>query len=56
MQWHQLDQTQSALCSRQPTTPTPHQSIFTDWTLFLTPNQQRQSIGEEQQQTTTTTI
>jgi len=24
-------------------TTTPHHSIFTDWTLFLTPNQQCQS-------------
>jgi len=24
-------------------TPTPHHSIFTDWMLFLTPDQQRQS-------------
>jgi len=34
---------QSAPRSRQTTTPTPHHSIFTDWMLFLTPNQQCQS-------------
>jgi len=34
---------QSALRSRQITTPTPHHSIFTGWMLFLTPNQQCQS-------------
>jgi len=34
---------QSALCSRQITTPTPHHSIFTGWMLFVTPNQQCQS-------------
>ena len=34
---------QSASCSRQITTPTPHHSIFTGRMLFLTPNQQRQS-------------
>jgi len=34
---------QSAPCSRQVTTPTPHHSIFTYQMLFLTPNQQRQS-------------
>jgi len=34
---------QSALCSRQITTPTPHHSIFTGRMLFLTPNQQCQS-------------
>jgi len=34
---------QSALRSRQITTPTPHQSMFTGWMLFLTPNQQCQS-------------
>jgi len=28
---------------RQTTTPTPHHSMFTDWMLFLTPNQQCQS-------------
>ena len=34
---------QSAPCSRQITTSTPHHSIFTGWMLFLTPNQQCQS-------------
>ena len=34
---------QSAPRCRQITTPTPHQSIFTDRILFMTPNQQRQS-------------
>ena len=34
---------QSAPCSRQITTPTPHHSIFTVRMLFLTPNQQCQS-------------
>jgi len=34
---------QSAPCSRQTTTPTPHQSIFTGWMLFVMPNQQCQS-------------
>jgi len=34
---------QSAPCSRQITTPTPHHSIFTGRMLFLTPNQQCQS-------------
>jgi len=34
--------------SRQITTPTPHQSIFTGWMLFLTPNQQCQSTEEYQ--------
>jgi len=34
---------QSAPCSTQTTTPTPHHSIFTGWMLVLTPNQQRQS-------------
>ena len=34
---------QSAPCSRQITTPTPHHSMFTGRTLFLTPNQQCQS-------------
>jgi len=29
--------------SREITTPTPHQSMFTGWMLFLTPNQQCQS-------------
>jgi len=39
---------QSAPCSRQTTTPTPHQSIFTGWMLFVTPNQQRQStVGKD---------
>jgi len=45
-QWHQLDCVQeSAPRSRQITTPTPHHSIFTDWTLFLMPKQQCQSTG-----------
>jgi len=35
---------QSAPRSRQITTPTPHRSIFTDRMLFMTPNQQCQSI------------
>jgi len=43
MQWHQLDNMQSAPCSRQTTTPTPHHSIFTGRMLVLTPDQQRQS-------------
>jgi len=34
---------QSAPHSRQITTPTPHQSMFTGRMLFLTPNQQCQS-------------
>jgi len=34
---------QSAPRSRQITTPTRHNSIFTGWMLFLTPNQQHQS-------------
>ena len=34
---------QSALCSRQITTSTPHHSIFTVRMLFLMPNQQCQS-------------
>ena len=34
---------QSARCSRQTTTPTPHHSIFTGQTLFLMCNQQCQS-------------
>jgi len=34
---------QSAPRSRQITTPTPHQSIFTGQMLFLKPNQQCQS-------------
>ena len=34
---------QSAPHSRQISTPTPHQSIFTGRMLFLTPNQQCQS-------------
>jgi len=33
---------QSAPHSRQITTPTSHQSMFTGWMLFLMPNQQRQ--------------
>ena len=41
---------QSAPCSRQITTPTPHQSIFTGRLLFLTPNQQRQSTEGEKMQ------
>jgi len=45
-QWHQLDCVQeSAPRSRQITTPTPHHSIFTGWTLFLMPKQQCQSTG-----------
>jgi len=28
---------------RQMTMPVPHHSVFTDWMLFLPPNQQRQS-------------
>ena len=46
-QWHQLDYNickQSAPRSRQITTTTPHCSIFTGRMLFLTPNQQCQSI------------
>ena len=39
-QWHQLDHKQPH--SRQITTPTPHQSIFTGRMLFLTPSQQHQ--------------
>ena len=35
---------QSALCSRQTTTPTPHHSSFTGRMLFLMPCQQHQSI------------
>ena len=35
---------QSAPHSRQMTTPTPHQSIFTGQMLFLMPNQQCQTI------------
>jgi len=35
---------QSAPCSIQITTPTPHHSIFTGQILFLTPNQQCYSI------------
>jgi len=35
---------QSASRSRQVTTPAPHQSFFTGWMLFLTPNQQCQGI------------
>jgi len=34
---------QSAACSTQITTPTPHHSIFTDRLLFLMPVQQCQS-------------
>jgi len=34
---------QSALWSRQITTPTPHHSIFTGQMFFLTPNQQHQN-------------
>ena len=33
----------SAPRSRQITIPAPHHSVFTDWMLFLPPNQQRQS-------------
>jgi len=33
----------SASHSKQITTPAPHHSVFTGWTPFLTPNQQRQS-------------
>ena len=36
---------QSALRSRQTTTPTPHYSMSTGRMLFLTPNQQCQSIA-----------
>jgi len=36
---------QSAPRSRQITTPTPHNLFFTGRTLFLTPNQQRQSTS-----------
>ena len=39
---------QSAPRSRQITTPTPHHSIFIDRMLFLTPNQQCQSIEGKQ--------
>jgi len=35
---------ESAPCSRETTTPTPHNSIFTGQMLFLMPNQQCQSI------------
>jgi len=35
---------QSAPYCSQITTPTPHHSIFTGWMLFLTPNQQCQSL------------
>jgi len=43
-QWHQLDHMQTtAPRSRQITTPTPYQSIFTGRMLFLTPTQQCQS-------------
>jgi len=38
---------QSSPRSRQITTPTPHQSIFTGRMLFLAPNQQCQSIEGE---------
>ena len=37
---------QSALSSRQITTPTPHHSMFTGRMLFLTPSQQCQSTGD----------
>jgi len=33
---------QHAPCFRQITTPAPHQQVFTDWMLFLMPNQQYQ--------------
>ena len=33
----------SAPCSRQTTTPAPHQLVFTGRMPFLPPNQQRQS-------------
>jgi len=40
-QWHQLDHMQSfAPCSRQITTPVPHNSIFTGRMPFLPPNEQ----------------
>ena len=39
---------QSAPRSRQITIPTPHHSIFIDRMLFLTPNQQFQSIEGKQ--------
>jgi len=42
-QWHQLDHTHYAPCSRQIIMPAPHHSIFTGQMLFLTPNQQQQS-------------
>jgi len=37
---------QSAPCSRQTNTPTPHHSIFIGWMLFLMPNQQCQSTED----------
>jgi len=43
---------QSAPRSRQITTPTPQHSIFTDWMLFLMPNQQCQSTEGISQCTT----
>jgi len=39
----ETDSIQSALHSRQITTPAPHHSVFTDRMPFLPPNQQRQS-------------
>ena len=53
MQWHQLDHASNlfAPSSRQITTPTPHQSIFTGRMLFLTPIQQCQSIHISQHST-----
>jgi len=43
-QWHQLDHMHFASCSRQITMPAPHHSIFYRLMIFLTPNQQCQSI------------
>ena len=47
-QWHQLDHRQSckqsAPFSRQINTPTPYHSIFTGRMLFLTHNQQQQTL------------
>jgi len=40
---------QSAPCSRQITTPTPHYSIFIGRVLFLAPNQQCQSTEDRSQ-------
>jgi len=36
---------QSAPCSRETTTPTPHRSIFTDRMLFLMPNQSIKALN-----------